>query len=734
MDLQQSSSDAFELLDESIRRWIWQNGWTELRQAQERAIPLILHKGSDVVICAPTSAGKTEAAFFPILTKILQEDAPSVRCVYISPLKALINDQFQRLDLLTETLNVPVHKWHGDVSASAKARLLKNPSGILLITPESLEALLMRQGSHVTNVFAHLEYVVIDEVHSFIGNERGAQLQSLLHRVECLVSSRIVRVGLSATLAEPAIAARFMRPTAPDNFSIVEDKGSGALKAQLRAFARKAQLEEPDSDEHESFFSADASLVRHFREVTKGRHNLVFCNRRSDVELYADALSESCRKDQTFDEYCAHHGNLSKEIRESAEARLKSKDAPTTCVCTSTLEMGIDIGSMHSVGQIGPPPSVASLRQRVGRSGRRGEAAILRAVVLEDEPTAKSDLLDRLHLQLIRAIASIELMTEGWCEPPHGVAYHCSTLVQQTMSLIVQRGGANIAFLYDLLIRRGPFQVVTQEEYIMLLRAMRERGLVQQMEDGTLLLGRKGERIAEHFSFYAAFSTPEEYQLSAEGKPIGTLPILSPVKPGDPLLFAGKRWVILEVDDDRKVITLRRSRGGRAPRFSGDAGSVHRVVRQKMKTILEGDVVPPYLDSQAVLMLRNARSAYAESGALVSCAIELGTRTLLFHWQGDREASTLRLLLDHKGLTVDPDPEVLIVEASLPDAVKAIAELLTGPIPADVELAASIKNKAREKYDWVLPEELLTTSFARNQLDLAGALDIARGVLSACDP
>ncbi len=184
------------------------------------------------------------------------------------------------------------------------------------------------------------------------------------------------------------------------------------------------------------------------------------------------------------------------------------------------------------------------------------------------------------------------------------------------------------------------------------------------------------------------------------------------------------------MDDDRKVITLRRSRGGRAPRFSGDAGQVHRVVRQKMKSILEGSDIPAYLDGEVVRMPSNARSAYAESGALTSSAIEMGARTLLFHWSGDREASTLRLLLDHKGLTVDPDPEVLILEATLQELARVLSELLKDPIPNDVELATNIKNKARDKYDWVLPEQLLNTSFARNQIDVDGALDIARSIIA----
>jgi ATP-dependent Lhr-like helicase len=676
-------------------------------------------------VSAPTSAGKTEAAFLPILTRILSQDAPSIRVLYIGPLKALINDQFQRLDSLCENLDIPVHRWHGDVSSSAKSRLLKSPSGILLITPESLEAMLMRQGAHVANVFSHLEYVVVDEVHSFIGNERGAQLQSLLHRIESLIECRVPRIGLSATLSEPALAAEFLRPNGAQQFDLVLDSSAGAMKAQLRGFYRSG--DQGEESEHE--ISAETAIIDHLMKTMCGYHNLVFCNRRSDVELYADALSERCRNLNLPDEFCAHHGNLSKEIREDAEARLKSKEKPATCVCTSTLEMGIDIGSMRSVGQIGPPPSVASLRQRVGRSGRRGEASVLRMIAIEDMPTAKSDLESRLHLKLVQSIASIELMAQGWCEPPDNRSLHLSTLIQQIMSLIVQRGGASIPYLYNLLAKVGSFTTVTQEVFVSLLKAMSEKGLVQQMDDGTLLLAPKGERIAEHFSFYAAFATPDEYQLIAEGKPIGSMPLLIPVKPGDPLLFAGKRWVIVDVDDTRKVILLRRSRGGRPPRFSGDIGLVHKHVREHMFSLLKRTDIPPFLDSQAQEMLDSARKTFQEYGLEAHRIITLGSRTYVFHWSGDREASTLRLLLDGKGLVVDPDPAILVIDADRDVVTAMLRKILSEPRMDELELASKVKNKAHQKHDWVLTEELLNLEFVLNSLDMDGALEIASRAL-----
>src|SRR5436853_2120515 len=206
------ASSAFHRLHPKIQRWLWRQGWGALRDIQEAAIGPILAGDRDVVIAASTASGKTEAAFLPILTALAEDSGGSVRVLYISPLKALINDQFDRLELLCEDLEVPVARWHGDVAASQKKKLLARPGGVLIITPESLEALFVLQGPKVRSLFERLAYVVVDELHAFIGGERGQQLQSLLHRVELAIRRRVPRVALSATLGDLAIACEFLRP------------------------------------------------------------------------------------------------------------------------------------------------------------------------------------------------------------------------------------------------------------------------------------------------------------------------------------------------------------------------------------------------------------------------------------------------------------------------------------------------------------------------------------------
>lgn len=205
-------SSGFNRLHALIQRWIWDQGWTDLRDIQERAIDPVLSGDRDVIIAAATAGGKTEAAFLPVCSRLVEEPRGSIRALYISPLKALINDQFDRLERLCERLEIPVHRWHGDVSSGHKRQVLSEPAGILLITPESLEAQFVLRGTAISKLFASLDYVVVDELHSFIGTERGKQLQSLLSRLEFVLRRRIPRIALSATLGDMDLAAEFLRP------------------------------------------------------------------------------------------------------------------------------------------------------------------------------------------------------------------------------------------------------------------------------------------------------------------------------------------------------------------------------------------------------------------------------------------------------------------------------------------------------------------------------------------
>src|SRR4051794_40806854 len=229
-------SRSFEQLHPSVQRWIWDRRWTELRDAQESAIPLILEGQRDIIISAATASGKTEAAFLPIASHLLQRKSEAL-ALYVSPLKALINDQQPRIESLFENCNLPVYSWHGDISAAKKWEFEKDPRGALLITPESLESIFVRKGFYVGHIFRFLSCIVVDELHSFINTHRGLQLSSLLTRLETALNRRVPRVGLSATLGEMSIATNFLRPGDGDRVAIIQSQTAGQeLKLLLKGY------------------------------------------------------------------------------------------------------------------------------------------------------------------------------------------------------------------------------------------------------------------------------------------------------------------------------------------------------------------------------------------------------------------------------------------------------------------------------------------------------------------
>lgn len=738
MSLPPSSSDSvgFELLDPAIQRWVWREGWTSLRDAQERAIPALLGADRDVIIAASTAAGKTEAAFLPILTNLLQHSEPVGAVIYVSPLKALINDQWGRLESLCDEIQIPVIAWHGDISASRKHRFLKTPRGILLITPESLEAMFVTRGAGLGDLFANLRYVVVDELHAFIGSERGKQLQSLLHRVESVVGRTVPRVGLSATLGDMTLASSFLRTDRQQGVEIIESKSSGqVLKVQVRGFLEPA-TDSKSGDENEDGeagpVSVETAIANHLFQVLRGSNNLVFPNSRQRVEWYADRLRLLCESEGVPNEFWPHHGNLSKEIREETEHALKAGDRPATALCTTTLELGIDIGNIRTVVQIGPPPSVASLRQRLGRSGRRaGEAAILRGYCKEQQLSDESSLSDRLRQGLVQSIAMVRLLRGGWFEPPRIQGLHYSTLVQQTLSAIAQRGGATAAELWKLLIASGPFSSVSQADFVTLIRAMGEQDLVVQEASSLLLPGQRGERLINHYDFYSAFVSDDEFRLVCDGKTLGSLPISSPLSTDQRIIFAGRRWQVLDVDASAKVVVVRPSPGGAPPLFDGTGARVHGQVRQEMKSILMEKEPCPFLDPEGQSLLDEARSSFDRMGLRNSAIVDIGAKTLLVTWQGDWTNDALALLLEHQGLMVFSEGLALQIDADPQDVQSALRNVVRTQAPSLTELLRGVQNMAKEKWDWVLPPALLRASYASTYLDIPGALSVANELCGA---
>lgn len=727
-----AQSQAFLQLDRRIQHYLWAEAWGALREVQEKAIPLILPADQDVIVAASTASGKTEAAFLPALTHLLQQTGEGL-IIYISPLKALINDQFGRLDRLCENLEVPVWPWHGDITATSKRKFVQKPRGVLLITPESLEATLCNRGTSIAGLFKHTTFIVVDELHAFIGTERGKQLQSLMHRIETAIGRKVPRIGLSATLGDMSLAAKFLRRDRDVALVDVPSTG-GQLLILVKGFEEplaedgKRRKNDPENER------APLAIAQHMFKVLRGSNNLVFPNSRREVERYTHLLNGLCEQAQVPREFWPHHGSLSKEIRYETEAALKQHERPATAICTSTLELGIDIGAVKSVVQIGTPPSVASLRQRLGRSGRReGEAAILRGYVIEDALDEKAGLETQLRLDTVQTAAVISLLLEHWFEPPAVHGAHYSTLVQQLLSAIAQYGGLQAAQAYRLLGAAGaPFEGLNKGGFAELLRTLGQEEILTQDHSDLLLHGRIGDKIVNHYSFYASFATDEEFRIVSGGKTLGTLPVSQMMVPGQRVLFGGRTWLVDDIDEPHKTIHVSPAKGGAPPLFNGGGGRVHTRVRQRMRDLYAAQEPLPFLDATAQRFLDEGRTAFETLALQDRVLLDQGSQAILLTWLGDGANEALACLLMSRGIQAFAGRlgvEIQHGDRSLKEIEDILSDVSSEAAPPLDELLAKATNLARQKWDGLLSPHLLRETYASSNLDMDEALAWLRNTL-----
>ena len=725
-NLPPSGSDAtgFDRLHPEIRRWIWEQKWEELRDVQDRAILAVLDSDADVLIAASTAAGKTEAAFLPVLTKVANRKDRGFSVLYVSPLKALINDQFRRLDQLAERLEIETVRWHGDAPQSAKQRARRDPRGIVLITPESIEAMLIRRPGDAKAMLGSLDFIVIDELHAFLKGPRGLHLGSLLRRIDGLSAKPARRIGLSATIGDLAVAAGWLNPARTESVRVVESSADAPeLRVQIRAYSDPEEVEDADGLETEERQVALDLIADHMFSVLRGSNNLVFAESRKRVEALADRLRTRSEKACVPNEFLPHHGSLSKALREELEDRLKKGDLPTTGVATTTLELGIDIGSIKSVAQVGAPRSLASLRQRLGRSGRRrGFPAVLRIYVRERLSGKGSDPVDHLRLETVRAVAAVRLLVQRFVEPPSIDAATATVALHQTLSVITQQGGAKADSLYQMLCSSGPLSSLTKADYADMLRGMAsaEHRLIEQAPDGTIMLGEQGERLTSSRDFYAIFSTDDEWRLVSSGRTLGTIPISNPVGVGVVLAFAGQRWRIETVDDRGKVLVVTHHRSGKIPMFDTVMNEpVHDRLTAEMKAVLADTSFPGFADDAAKGYLSEGRAAYHRLGLESRSLIPAGKDTHVFTWHGSDVNAVLGFAFASAGLDCAVFDVGVTVLDTQPDVVQALMRRIAAAPPDIDSIAAFVDNLQSAKFDAMVPEHLLRTLWARSRHDVA---------------
>ena len=408
-------------------------------------------------------------------------------------------------------------------------------------------------------------------------------------------------------------------------------------------------------------------------------------------------------------------------------------------MCTNTLELGIDIGAVKSIVQIGPPPTVASLRQRLGRSGRRqGEAAILRGICIEAAPSRIS-AQDDMHEDTFELTAMVQLLLDNWFEPPRATGLHLSTLVQQILSVIAQGNGATAGGLYSLLCGpKAPFCNVSKSDFLDLLKGLGEKGLLMQDSGSELLHGRVGQSLVNHYSFYAAFCELEEFRVVAGSTTLGTLPLTTSLKIKSCIIFAGRYWEVQSIDEVKRVICVVLSPGGTPPQFNPTKGMVHSRVRHQMRTLYESNEPPVFLDAKALEFLERGREVYARRDFRRRVLVRLsGGQAMMYTWMGDGANRVIEELLTKQGIDVKnyglflylrgPVKTLKNIDSGLKAAASDIVnKLARGPEGYSIvvpELLADLGNLTREKWDWTLTRSLLEKTFAANNLDIEEACE-----------
>lgn len=719
------TTNSYDLLHQGLKRFIYKKGWGSLRDIQLKAIKPILAKKSDVIIAASTASGKTEAAFLPSITAITQSKKAGVKILCISPLKALINDQAQRISEMASYVDLKAIPWHGDVGAhKRKAVTDENNADILIITPESLESLLINKRNKVPEIFGALEYIIIDEFHAFIDTPRGEQLASLMHRVETVCNRIICRIAISATFASTAQASAFLRPnnhTGMDVVFIEKDKEkSDNLLIQIRGYQSLYSKDKIDDEGRVKGYDLIAADI--FR-LLRGSSNLVFCNTKAVTETIANELDAISQRAHVPLEFYPHHGSLSSDLRESIEHRLKNSRLPTTAICTATLELGIDIADVSSIGQIDAPPSPASLRQRLGRSGRRDGNAVLRIFALERVNPQVPQMLLHLNENTVLCAATIAMILKRHYDSSLMPNLSLSTLIQQILSEIASGNGIKATAIYKLLCQTGPFESIDKATFAQVLRSLGSCDLIEQMPDGSLILGLEGERVCTDFSFYSAFNSEREFRIEHEGKTIGTIPNISYLSVGESFLFAGKAWEVIFYNEETLTLGVKPYPFRAEPlNFNGNLNSLDKSIRQQMYKIYTSGEYPACLNKKAKENIEQGLALFKELELDTRHIIESVGGIALFPWESDKTLNTIALILRSRSIRATRvNSHLELIQCSLDNLKAAVANILSTE-PDPIALSSHVVNLDINKFDKYLSNDLKRISYARSHLDIKSAI------------
>ena len=676
-------------------------GWSSLRPVQEAAGEALL-AGDNAVILAPTAGGKTEAAMFPALSQLVETAPDGVSVLYVAPIKALLNNQADRLGLYTEMIGLRRFVWHGDTPSHARSQFLREPAELLMTTPESLEVMLVSPRVDENRLFADLRIVVIDEVHALAGTDRGAHLMSVLERLARVSKHDLQRVGLSATVGNPEAILSWLRGTSKRSGRVVDPPRQPGRRHILVTHRQNlAQL------------SQDAATI------ARGHKSLFFCQSRSMTEAVAEYMK---RAGTTV---FVHHSAVSREERQLAEERFHHGD-DVCIVCTSTLELGIDVGDLDRVLQAEAPDTVSSFLQRMGRTGRRaGQAA---------NTTFFCETTDGV----VQAIALVELAKAGWVESVQVEDRCWPVLIHQLLAMSLASDGITAATAWEHLSHLPDFRGIRQAEFERLISWMlRDDAL--RIAGGRLVLGPKTERRFGRKNFmdlYAVFSSPQTYTVqTVGGQALGSLNQVFVDRLVDGVssfLLSGRAWAVLRVEHRDRSVVVEPAPRGRQPTWGGFLPQYLGFdLCQRILSILLSDDRYPYLDDAAWRVFAEHRAAMRGTLTSDRGGIEVDDGEIRWWtFAGGRINSTLRYALEAVGddWKVIPDNFLIKVRGENLDML-SFRDALAGLAEPEfwendrlwAEVAESLPNYRLSKFQPLMPPWVEREVIASYLLDVGGA-------------
>ncbi|HKY38421.1 MAG TPA: DEAD/DEAH box helicase [Polyangiaceae bacterium] len=675
-------------------------GFASLRDVQELAGQAILD-GKNAVVLAPTAGGKTEASIFPVLAQLLENPPSGVGAIYVAPIKALLNNQEVRLGDYTQMVGLDRFVWHGDAGQSQKQTFCREPTALLMTTPESLEVMLMSPRVPVQRLFGGLQMVVIDEIHAFAGTDRGAHLMSVLERLAALSEHDVQRIGLSATIGNPGHIARWLGGTSRRE-SVVVDPPKPKAQRQIKILLR----------EDVSDFAREAA-----RE-TRGKKSLFFCQSRSLTEAVADEM-----RNDSIDVF-VHHGSVSKEERRAAEEKF-AQGTNACIVATSTLELGIDVGGLDLTFQANAPSTVSSFLQRMGRTGRREGTVANMTFLCEDA------------VSVVQNIALVQLAARGWVENVKDETRAWPVLVHQLLALTHAHGGISAERCWQLLHKVSDFRGISESEYLALVEHMKREAYLFEA-GGLLSMGQKAERVFGRKNFlelYAVFSSPVLYQVESEaGRPLGSLEqnfVDRLVAEMSSFLLGGRAWVVLSLNHDDRTVRVREAPRGKKPSWGGFVPQfLGFEVCQEMKAVLSSDDDYPFVDAKGKAALAEWRADLGQLLRRAGTALRADAANVTWWtFAGGRINQTLKYALEWKGgWKVIPDNFSIRIEGdgASHDSVQAQLSALAPPeFWSAPETRAKLRSLVPEyrlsKFQQVLPDAAQSEMIGAYLLDFDGA-------------